>query len=31
VVDAKGRIAAALYKVSPKDTVPKAMKAFGTL
>ena len=31
VVDAKGRIAAALYKVSPKDTVPKAMKALGTL
>jgi peroxiredoxin Q/BCP len=27
VVDPEGRIAAALYKVSPKDTVPKATAA----
>ena len=27
VVDAAGKIAAAFYKVSPKDTVPKATKA----
>ena len=27
VVDEKGKIAAAFYKVSPKDTVPKVMKA----
>ena len=27
VVDAKGKIAGAFYKVSPKDTVPKATAA----
>ena len=27
VIDADGRIAETLYKVSPKDTVPKAMQA----
>jgi peroxiredoxin Q/BCP len=27
VIDEEGRIAETLYKVSPKDTVPKAMKA----
>ena len=27
VVDEQGRIQAAFYKVSPKDTVPKAQKA----
>ena len=27
VIDEEGRIAEALYKVSPKDTVPKAMQA----
>lgn len=27
VIDEKGRIAEALYKISPKDTVPKALQA----
>jgi len=27
LVDEKGRVAEAWYKVSPKDTVPKARKA----
>jgi thioredoxin-dependent peroxiredoxin len=31
VVDAKGKIAAAFYKVSPKDTVPKVSKALEAL
>ena len=31
VVDEKGKIAAAFYKVSPKDTVPKATKALEEL
>jgi peroxiredoxin Q/BCP len=31
VIDAKGKIAVALYKVSPKDTVPKATKALEEL
>jgi peroxiredoxin Q/BCP len=31
VVDEKGKIAAAFYKVSPKDTVPKATKALAAL
>ena len=29
LIDEKGKIAAAWYKVSPKDTVPKAMEALG--
>ena len=29
VIDEEGRIAEALYKISPKDTVPKAMAALG--
>jgi len=29
LIDEKGRIAAAWYKVSPKETVPKAMEALG--
>lgn len=29
VVDEKGKIAATFYKVSPKDTVPKALAALG--
>jgi peroxiredoxin Q/BCP len=31
VVDEQGKIAAAFYKVSPKDTVPKVTKALGEL
>ena len=31
VVDAKGKIAAAFYKVSPKDTVPKVTQALEAL
>ena len=31
VIDEKGKIAAAFYKVSPKDTVPKATKALEEL
>jgi thioredoxin-dependent peroxiredoxin len=31
VVDAKGKIAAAFYRVSPKDTVPKVSKALEAL
>jgi peroxiredoxin Q/BCP len=31
VIDAKGKIAAAFYKVSPKDTVPKSTKVLETL
>jgi peroxiredoxin Q/BCP len=31
VIDGAGKIAAALYKVSPKDTVPKATKALEAL
>lgn len=31
VIDGKGKIAAAFYKVSPKDTVPKATKALQEL
>ena len=31
VIDGKGKIAVALYKVSPKDTVPKATKALQEL
>jgi peroxiredoxin Q/BCP len=30
VVDSKGKIAAAFYKVSPKDTVPKALAALAS-
>jgi len=30
VIDPKGKIAAAFYKVSPKDTVPKAKAALGS-
>jgi peroxiredoxin Q/BCP len=29
VIDEEGRIVEAIYKVSPKDTVPKALKAIG--
>jgi thioredoxin-dependent peroxiredoxin len=29
VIDEDGRIAEALYKISPKDTVPKALAALG--
>ena len=29
VIDEKGKIAATFYKVSPKDTVPKALAALG--
>ena len=31
VIDAKGKIAGAFYKVSPKDTVPKATKTLEAL
>ncbi|MFN8014983.1 MAG: thioredoxin-dependent thiol peroxidase [Acidimicrobiia bacterium] len=31
VVDANGKIAGAFYKVSPKDTVPKALEVLKTL
>lgn len=31
VVDEKGRVAAAFYKVSPKDTVPKVQRALAAL
>lgn len=31
VVDEKGKVAAAFYKVSPKDTVPKVQKALAAL
>jgi peroxiredoxin Q/BCP len=31
VVDSKGRIAGAFYKVSPKDTVPKTMQVIAEL
>ncbi len=31
VVDAKGKIAGAFYKVSPKDTVPKVVEVLKTL
>jgi len=31
VIDAQGKIAAAFYKVSPKDTVPKTTKALESL
>ena len=30
LIDEKGRIAEAWYKVSPKDTVPRALKALGS-
>jgi len=30
LIDEKGKIAEAWYKVSPKDTVPKALKALGS-
>ena len=30
VIDEEGRIAEAFYKVSPKDTVPKALRALGS-
>ena len=30
LIDEKGKIADAWYKVSPKDTVPKALKALGS-
>jgi thioredoxin-dependent peroxiredoxin len=29
LIDEKGRIIEAAYKVSPQDTVPKALKALG--
>lgn len=29
MIDEKGAIVEAIYKVSPKDTVPKALKALG--
>jgi len=31
VVDEKGKIAGAFYKVSPKDTVPKAQSVLAAL
>ena len=31
VVDATGKLAAAFYKISPKDTVPKVTKALEEL
>ena len=31
VIDAKGKVAGAFYKVSPKDTVPKATKVLQEL
>jgi peroxiredoxin Q/BCP len=29
VIDEKGKVVEPLYKISPKDTVPKALKALG--